>query len=115
MMATLGAMDRTEQQIRELLEGVGFRILHIWRPKDVESECMIKVIAKETYSSADNLAYSKRIQFLGDRARTHFRIQNPSTIHSIDIQSMNSSQLILSEATQTHYKPQHSNCFRYRL
>ena len=46
MMATSSAMERTEQQTRDLLEGAGFRIVHIWRPDDVESECIIQAVAK---------------------------------------------------------------------
>ena len=46
MMATVGAMERTEGQTREVLEGAGLRILHIWRPDDVESECIIEAVAK---------------------------------------------------------------------
>ena len=46
MMATFSAMERTEQQTRELLEGAGLRILHIWRPDDIESECIIEAVAK---------------------------------------------------------------------
>ena len=46
MMATFGAMERTEEQTRELLEGAGLRIARIWRPDDVESECVIEAVAK---------------------------------------------------------------------
>lgn len=45
MMATFSAMERTEEQTRELLEGAGLRIAHIWRPDDVESECIIEAVA----------------------------------------------------------------------
>ena len=46
MMATFSAMERTEEQTREMLEGAGLRIVRIWRPGDVESECIIEAVAK---------------------------------------------------------------------
>ncbi len=46
MMATFSAMERTEEQTRELLDGAGLRIVHIWRPDDLESECIIEAVAK---------------------------------------------------------------------
>lgn len=46
MMATSSSMERTEQQTRELLERAGLRIVKIWRPDDVESECIIEAAAK---------------------------------------------------------------------
>ena len=46
MMATVSAMERTEDQTRDLLEGAGLRIVHIWRPGDLESECIIEAVAK---------------------------------------------------------------------
>ena len=46
MMATSSTMERTEQQTRELLNGAGLRIVKIWRPDDVESECIIEAVAK---------------------------------------------------------------------
>lgn len=46
MMATFSAMERTEQQTRELLEGAGLGIVQIWRPDDMESECIIEAVAK---------------------------------------------------------------------
>ena len=46
MMATLNAMERTEEQTRDMLEGAGLRIARIWRPDDVESECIIEAVAK---------------------------------------------------------------------
>lgn len=46
MMATSSTMERTEQQTRELLDGAGLRIVKIWRPDDVESECIIEAVAK---------------------------------------------------------------------
>ena len=46
MMATVSAMERTEEQTRDLLEGAGLRIVHNWRPDDMESECIIEAIAK---------------------------------------------------------------------
>ena len=45
MMAMLSAMERTEQQMRELLQGAGLQIRHIWRADDVESECIIEAVA----------------------------------------------------------------------
>ena len=50
MMATVSAMERTEEQTRDLLEGAGLRIVHIWRPDDMESECIIEAVAKESLS-----------------------------------------------------------------
>ena len=46
MMATFSAMERTEQQTRDLLEGAGLRIVRIWRPDDMESECIIEAVTK---------------------------------------------------------------------
>ena len=45
-MATVSATERTEQQARDLLEGAGFRIVRVWRPDDMESECIIEALAK---------------------------------------------------------------------
>ena len=47
MMATFSTMERTEEQKQELLEGAGLRILHIWRPNDMKSECIIEAVAKK--------------------------------------------------------------------
>lgn len=44
MMATFSAMERTEQQIREMLEKAGLKLVHIWRPADAESECIIEAV-----------------------------------------------------------------------
>lgn len=46
MMATFSAMERTEEQTREMLERAGLRIVRIWRPDDAESECIIEAVAK---------------------------------------------------------------------
>ena len=46
MMANFSAMERTEKETRELLDGAGLRIQHIWRPDDMESECIIEAVAK---------------------------------------------------------------------
>ena len=46
MMASFNAMERTEEQTRELLDEAGLRIVHIWRPDDLESECIIEAVAK---------------------------------------------------------------------
>lgn len=46
MMATVSAMERTEEQTRDLLEGAGLYIVRIWQPDDVESECIIEAGAK---------------------------------------------------------------------
>ena len=45
MMATLSAMQRTEPQMHALLEGAGLKIVHIWKPADVENECTIEAVA----------------------------------------------------------------------
>ena len=46
MMATVSAMERTEEQTRDLLGGVGLCVVHIWRPDDLESECIIEAVFK---------------------------------------------------------------------
>lgn len=46
MMATVSAMERTEEQTRDLLEGAGLYIVRIWQPDDVESEFIIEAGAK---------------------------------------------------------------------
>lgn len=48
MMATASAMERTEEQTRQLLEGAGLRVVRTWRPDDVESECIIEAVAKQS-------------------------------------------------------------------
>ena len=46
MMATFGAMERTEGQMREVLEGAGLSVRGIWRAGDGESECIVEAVAK---------------------------------------------------------------------
>ncbi|MCJ1378681.1 hypothetical protein MMC17_001780 [Xylographa soralifera] len=47
MMAVLSAIERTEKQWYELLEGSGLRIVKIWRPNDDVSECLIEAVVKQ--------------------------------------------------------------------
>ena len=44
-MATMSAIERTEEQMRGLLQGAGRQLRHIWRADNVESECIIEVVA----------------------------------------------------------------------
>ena len=44
MMAHVNAMERTEPQMHALLEGAGLKIAHIWKPADIESECLIEAL-----------------------------------------------------------------------
>lgn len=45
LMATNSGMERTEPQMHALLEGADLKIAHIWKPADVESECIIEAVA----------------------------------------------------------------------
>lgn len=46
MMATGSSMERTEKQTRDLLEGAGLCVVRVWRPQDLESECIVEAVAK---------------------------------------------------------------------
>ncbi|KAL8825081.1 MAG: hypothetical protein Q9191_004631, partial [Dirinaria sp. TL-2023a] len=49
MMATFGATQRTEQQMRVMLERAGLRLAHIWRPAaDLQSECIVEAVVDST-------------------------------------------------------------------
>lgn len=45
MMASLSSMQRTESQMHALLEGASLKIARIWKPDDVESECLVEAVA----------------------------------------------------------------------
>lgn len=46
MMATFGAMERTEQETRDLLDKAGLKVSKIYYPPDEASECIVEAVAK---------------------------------------------------------------------
>lgn len=46
MMATFSAMERTEEQTRNLLDRAGLKVSQIYYPVDEASECIVEVVTK---------------------------------------------------------------------
>lgn len=44
MMGVFAGMERTEQQLYEMLGNAGFKIEHIWSANDAVSECLIEAV-----------------------------------------------------------------------
>ena len=44
MMAPVSAMERTEEETRELLRRAGLGIVKIWKPEDSGNECIVEAM-----------------------------------------------------------------------